>query len=337
MAFVAHQPQGLCVTSSSRHLPWSKRLKLKQCLTKHHMIGRTDWHCLVKRNACLRFIVSSVGPPFFCVAKLKPLRISGFKGSTQNDDSGIRANQLKAPKTSVRLGESGEANNVPLSYASETNDSIETSSAIHRLFNKWLTMLRTQPSSQEVEKIFEEPASEGILPKTQQETQIKERRAILKVAWSHFLALDATIKIPLLVFIPLYLAVNVKYGAEVSKELTPLWILGPLIVATQILAIRWLCALYVFSFKQTVKLLKNSPYYCILAYSYVFRGKLKEDISTYVLQPILRVKNRDYKQLIRKKLKELQEWIVEMYLDYVESIWPYYCRTIRFLKRANLI
>jgi len=46
--------QGLCVTSSSRHLPWSKRLKLKQCLTKHHMIGRTDWHCLVKRNACLR-------------------------------------------------------------------------------------------------------------------------------------------------------------------------------------------------------------------------------------------------------------------------------------------
>ena len=24
------------------------------CLTKHHMIGRTDWHCLVKRNACLR-------------------------------------------------------------------------------------------------------------------------------------------------------------------------------------------------------------------------------------------------------------------------------------------
>lgn len=146
-----------------------------------------------------RFIVSSVGPPFFCVAKLKPLRISGFKGSTQNDDSGIRANQLKAPKTSVRLGESGEANNVPLSYASETNDSIATSSAIHRLFNKWLTMLRTQPSSQEVEKFFEEPTSAGILPKTQQGTQIKESRAVLKVAWSHFLALDATIKIPLLV------------------------------------------------------------------------------------------------------------------------------------------
>ncbi|KAL2340928.1 hypothetical protein Fmac_008868 [Flemingia macrophylla] len=331
MSFVAHQPQGLYVTSSSRHFPWSKRLKLKPCLRKHHMIGRADWHCPVKRNICL-----SVGPPYFCVSKVKPLRISGFKGSTQNDDSRIRANRLKAPKTSVRLGESGEAHNVPLSYASESNDSLATSSTIHKLFHKWLTMLRTQPSTQEVEEVFEEPGS-GILPKSLQGTQIKERGEILKVAWSHFLALDATIKIPLLIFVPFYLAVNVKYGAEVSKELTPLWVLGPLIVAIQVMIIRWLSAVYVFSFKQTVKLIKNSPSYCILAYSYVFHGKLKEDISTYVLQPILSVKNRDYKQLTRRKLKQLQEWIVELYLDFVESIWPYYCRLIRFLKRANLI
>lgn len=144
-------------------------------------------------------IVSSVGPPCFCVSKLKPLRISAFRGSTQNDDSGTRANRWKAPKTSVRLGESEEAHNVPLSYASETNDSLPTSSSIHKLFNKWLTMLRTQPSSQEVEKIFEEPTSAGDLPKTLQGTQIKERGEVMKVAWSHFLALDATIKIPLLI------------------------------------------------------------------------------------------------------------------------------------------
>ncbi|KAK7301553.1 hypothetical protein RJT34_12419 [Clitoria ternatea] len=331
MAFVSHQPQGLYLTSSSRHLPWSRRLKLRPCLTKHHMIGRTDWHCLLKRNICL-----SVGPPCFFASKIKPLRISGFKGSTQNDDSGIRANQLKAPKTSVRLGESEEAQNVPLSYTSETNDSLATSSAIHKLFKKWLTMLHTQPSSQEVEEIFGEPTP-GISPKTLQETEIKEKSKILKVAWSHFLALDATIKIPLLIFVPFYLAVNVKYGAEVSKELAPLWIFGPLIVAIYIQIIRGLCALYAFSFNQTVNLIKNLPSYCILVYGYVFCGKLKEDISTYFLQPILSVKNRDYKQLTRRKLKELQEWVVEMYLDFVESIWPYYCRTIRFLKRANLM
>ncbi|XP_061362968.1 uncharacterized protein LOC133306655 [Gastrolobium bilobum] len=331
MALLAHQPQGLYVTSSSRRLSWSKRLKLKQCLTKHHMIGRTDWHHLLKHNICL-----SVGPPCFCVSKLKPLRISGFQGSAQNEYSGIRANRFKVPKTSIRLEESGEAHNVPLSYASEANESLATSSAIHRLFRKWLTMLRTQPSSQEVEEIFGE-ATPGVSPEILQGTQSKERGEVLKMAWSHFLALDATIKIPLLVFVPFYLAVNVIYGAEVSKELTPLWVLGPLIMAIYIMIMRRLCALYAFSFNMTVKVLKNSPSYCILAYNYVFCGKLKEDISAHLVQPIFSVKNRDYKQLTRGKLKELQEWIVEKYLDYVESIWPFYCRTIRFLKRANLI
>ncbi|CAA6661226.1 unnamed protein product [Spirodela intermedia] len=47
--------------------------------------------------------------------------------------------------------------------------------------------------------------------------------------------------------------------------------------------------------------------------------------------------NMDYKALGRQMLKQLKEWAVETYLDYVESIWPYYCRTIRFLKKANLL
>lgn len=137
--------------------------------------------------------------------------------------------------------------------------------------------------------------------------------------------------------IPFYLAVNVLYGAEVSRELTPFWVLGPLIVALYISIIRKLWALYVFSFKQTIKVLRNTPSYCILAYSYIFCGKLKEDVQALILQPILSIKNRDYKELRRRKLKELEEWLMEKYLDFVESIWPYYCRTIRFLKRANLI
>lgn len=133
------------------------------------------------------------------------------------------------------------------------------------------------------------------------------------------------------------MAVNVKYGAEVSKELTPLWVLGPLIMALYVMIVRRLFALYVFTFKQTVKVIKNLPSYCILAYTYFFRGKVKEDINAHILQPILSIKNADYKQMARKKFEALAEWIMEKYLDFVESIWPYYCRTIRFLKRANLI
>ncbi|XP_054820363.1 uncharacterized protein LOC129319346 isoform X2 [Prosopis cineraria] len=338
MALVAHQPQGVYLTSSSRRFILSKRMQLKRCLTKHHMIGRTDWHGLLKRN-----ISSSVGSPLIRGSTHKPLRIAAFKGNAQNDESITIANGLKVPKTSVGLEESGEAksespkvHNVPLSYASKENDSLATSPAIHKLFKKWLTMLRTQSSTQEAEKIMEEPPL-GVSQETLQEPQNQKRGEVLKVAWSHFVALDATIKIPLLIFVPFYLAVNVIHGAEISRELTPLWVLGPLIVAFYITILRKLYALYVFSFKQTVKVLKSMPSFCILAFSYVFCGKLKEDIGALILQPVMGLKNKDYKELRKRKFKELEEWLLEKYIDFVESIWPYYCRTIRFLKRANLI
>lgn len=128
----------------------------------------------------------------------------------------------------------------------------------------------------------------------------------------------------------MFLAVNVAYGAEVSKELIPLWIFGPLIVALYIKMFQWLCALYVFSFKQTVKVIKNLPAAC----RYVAQGKLKEDVQVRVWDPI---NNLDKEQLFRKMLKEFKKWLTESYLDFVESIWPHYCRTIRFLKRAHLI
>ncbi|KAK7265667.1 hypothetical protein RJT34_33290 [Clitoria ternatea] len=338
MPLVAHQPQGLYVTFSSRHLSWSKRVKLKQCLTKCHLIGRSDWHYVLKQDICL-----SVGRPRICGSKLKPLRISGFKGGAKNDDSATRANGLKVQRTSVRLKESGEiksestnAHNVPLSCDSEGNEDLAASLGIHKLLKKWLTMLHMPPSNQGVERTLGELPPQ-VLPETQKGMQRSVKGQTLKVAWSCFLALDATIKIPFLIFAPFYLAVNVVYGAEVSKELTPLWVLGPLVVALHIMIVRWLCALYIFSFKQTLKVLNNFPFYCILAYNYVFCGKLKEDIHAHILQPILNIKNTDYKRLARKRLKELAKWIVEKYLDFVESIWPYYCRTIRFLKRANLI
>lgn len=121
---------------------------------------------------------------------------------------------------------------------------------------------------------------------------------------------------------------NVIYGVDVSKELTPLWILGPLIVAFYIKMFRVLWALYVFSFKQTVKLIKNLPtYYAV----YISQGKLKQAVQARVFQPVASIKNLDYKELSREKMKE---WFMDKYLDFVESIWPYYFRTLRFLKRG---
>lgn len=117
----------------------------------------------------------------------------------------------------------------------------------------------------------------------------------------------------------------------------PLWVLGPLLVALYIKMLRGLCSLYAFTFKRTVNIAKNFPGYYMIACEYVASGKLREDIAARVWHPAVDIKNLDYKELLRRKFSEFQEWLLERYLDFVESIWPYYCRTIGFLKRANLI
>ncbi|TQD72677.1 hypothetical protein C1H46_041779 [Malus baccata] len=339
MALVTHQMQGSYVTYPSRPLSWSKGMKLKQCVTTHQMVGRKEKCFMLKRNLCL-----SVGASLMRGPKVKPFRVSAFKGSAQNDKSGGRTNGSKLPKNSVKLKEnedtitgSPQANDIPLSYASEADERIASSPVIHSLFKKWLRMLRTQSPSEVEDGLLGEEPPPMETSETKHEIQNKENDGILRMVWCNFLGLNATVKIPLLIFIPMYLAVNMIHGAEVSKELTPLWVLGPLIAALYIKMLQWLCALYVFSFKQTVKVIKNLPTYYMVAYTYIAHGKLKEEIRARFWQPLLNVKNLDYKKLSRRKLKALQGLIIEKYLDFVESIWPYYCRTIRFLKRANLI
>lgn len=338
MVLVTHQLQGSYVAFPTRRLSWNKGLTLRRCVTTVHMVGKKEQCLSSKRNFCL-----SVGTLRKCGVKVKSVKISftAFKGNSQNDEAGGRASGSKIPKNSVKLSyipneseetvtESSEAHNVPLSYASKTNESIAGSPAIRKLFKKWLTMLRTQLPSEEVDEVLGEEQPPSEIAETNIEVHNKGRGEILKEALGQFWAVDATIKIPLLIFVPLFLAVNITYGAEVSKELIPLWIFGPLIVALYIKMFQWLCALYVFSFKQTVKVIKSLPAAC----RYIAQGKLKEDVHVRVWDPI---NNLDKEELFRKTLKEFQESLTERYLDFVESIWPHYCRTIRFLKRAHLI
>ncbi|OVA19866.1 hypothetical protein BVC80_233g16 [Macleaya cordata] len=326
---------GSYATFTSRPISWSKEVQLKPIVTLQ-MGARLDRNASWKRH--------------FCISRreVKRLKILAFKGNSQNDESGCRAKGSKVPTNSVKLSdvpqkgeetmmESTEIQESPLSYSSREEETIAGSPAIHKLFKKWLMMLRTQSSNQTSEGIFGDGPPQNEISESQIGSQEQEKGKILKAVWRYVLAVDATIKIPLLIFIPWYLVVNVVYGAEVSKELTPLWVLGPLIVALYIKILRGICALYVFSFNQTIRIAKNLPTYYLLAYNYMAQGQLKEDLRTRFWQPVTDMKNLDYKELSISKLKELEEWAVERYLDYRESIWPFYCRTIRFLKKAHLI
>ncbi|PKI37916.1 hypothetical protein CRG98_041691 [Punica granatum] len=328
--------------SKPTSLKLNKELRLKQCVVTLRALGNLD-RCLgLKRHLCLR-----VGSPHLFFPKVKSLRVSSFKGSVHNDGSGGGRSE-KVSQNSVRLSyvpkesketvaESSKAHDVPIPHAPGTNGNAAGSAAIHKLFRKWLTMLTSHSSDQLADEIFGGGPPPREISGTENETQLEGESGILKTLWCHYWALDATIKFPPLIFIPLFLAVNVTYGREVSKELMPLWVLGPLLIALYIKMLRGLCSLYVFTFKQTVNVIKNLPVYYMIAYEFVARGKLKEVIATRVWQPVVDIKNLDYKELWRSKLREFQEWLLEKYLDFVESIWPYYCRTIRFLKRANLI
>ncbi|KAI4329541.1 hypothetical protein MLD38_027919 [Melastoma candidum] len=339
MTLVTHQFRGSCVSFPSRPLP-SRHFTFKHCGLKLCVvaIGKVDSCFSLKRHASAR---SRVPPSSLSVSK--SVRVLSFKGAAQNDDwsstshrSKVSSNLLKLSHCVPRDGErktvgSPKAHDVPVSYKSEANG-VASSPAFQKLFRKWLSILPTRYPEPLVE---DDSASKTF----ESETRIEEREKIplSKALWTRFWSLDSSIKLPLMIFIPLYLGVNATYGREVSRELTPLWVFGPLLVALYVKLFRGLWALYTFTFNQTVKVFKSlSPYY-LLACGYVAHGKLKQDLQAHVWDPAVSIKNQDSKDLSERMIRELRDWLLEKYLDFVESIWPYYCRTIRSWKRANLI
>ncbi|GAA0150468.1 hypothetical protein LIER_09404 [Lithospermum erythrorhizon] len=337
MALVTHHLQGYKI-HPWRPSSWSTGSKLKR-LDNTLAIKHKEKFVHLKCKSYLRLDA----PTFHC-ARGKLLNITAFRGSGRHNGESGRDSGSKSLKASIKLSfspkegeeslvESQKANYVPIAQTSTDQTSAHLLS-IQNLFKSWLTF--TVPAIHVPERPTEEESSAEI-SEVQTTHQRKNRSEIVKAVLRYIVGLDAIIVIPLVIFVPWYLIVNLVYGAEISKELTPLWILGPLILALYIKMLRGIFALYAFSFKQTVKVVKNIPTYCLVAYSYIARGQLKEDIRTRLLQPLLDIKRLDFKEVSRARLKDLQSFLVEKYMDLVESIWPYYCRTIRFLKTANLI
>ncbi|CAH9071915.1 unnamed protein product [Cuscuta europaea] len=325
----------------------------------HLLIGRND-QCLSKqvfklpksKGNLIRFFYEgehqtcSGGAPL--VSKQKVFKILAFKSSSQNDSGCSRFNAMKKSVNKLSYGahgsevtsvESFRAQNLPVSYPSGiVETTIDDTLAIQKPLKHWLSILRTTPSSdQAISEIVEGQSSTQAVEAQKLVQQKTKRRSILQAVWSYFIGLHATIKIGLLIFMPFYLAVTSAYGAEISKELMPLWIFGPFIISLYIKMIRAISALYVFCFAQTVKVVKNLPTCYSLAREYIFHGKLKEEIRVRLLQPVVSIKNTDYRKVVRSRLNDMKVILAEKYLDFTELIWPFYCRMIRLLKRANLI
>lgn len=136
----------------------------------------------------------------------KSFRVSAFKGSAKNGDAGERTSSSKVHKNSVKLKgsentitESPNGNEIPLSYASEADERIAPSPTIHRLFNKWLTILCTQSSIQVGDATLGDVSPANVTSGKENGIQNSEKTGILRAVWFNFLHLDATIKIPFLI------------------------------------------------------------------------------------------------------------------------------------------
>lgn len=341
MALITHQTRVSYPKVSPKTKAWARGVKLKASVS-FQLVGRVDHVMPLERRLCLR------SHPI-CWMKGKSFKIKSFKGNAQNSESDCRDSSTKFSKATFQLSktqngredfitESPHPEKRTLSYTSgDREDSVGSSRAIQNLFRKWLIILRSQASNQIVDVDVKKEQVQTGISQSQNMTFKKRSGQIVKAAFMFFIGLDAAISLPLLIFVPWYLTVNMVYGAEVTKELAPLWVLGPIIVALYVKIVQGLCALYIYCFKQAIRLIRNLPAYSVLVYNYITKGKLKAFIWAHFWKPIIDIKNLDYGELARRKLKEIQEWGMEKYLDYVESIWPYYCRTIRFLKKANLI
>ncbi|CAN0890354.1 hypothetical protein LINGRAHAP2_LOCUS16387 [Linum grandiflorum] len=329
-AFVLYQAS--YVTVPSRSSSWSKGVLLKQHITSIHMVGRLD-----RRSSMKCYFRSSVGTGVHGV-KARVLRVSSFQGNPKNDDASDRSCGSRGSKNSGEtLRELPKAQSLPISCSSEPSEGLAGSPAIHRLFKNWLNMLQSHSSNQVADGVLGGPGQPEEVAETQNVALETQPRFVLLDVFHHFWQLKATIKIPILIFIPLYFSINTIYGAEVSKELTPLWILGPLVAALYIKLIQGISALYAFSFRQTVRIVMNLPAYYKASRSYIAEGKLKQDIETRVIQPVVKIRDQDHKQMAMEALGRLKEWYMEKYIDFLEDIWPHYCRTVRFLKKMNFI
>ncbi|XP_076943140.1 uncharacterized protein LOC143613270 [Bidens hawaiensis] len=196
MTSLTHQVQGSY--AASKPLSLKKTIASNNTLVAFPVVKKTDI-ILSNHRSCLRVQVP--------LSNRKSFKISSFKGNIQNDESEERENGLKSTNNSVKLSYASKDCNETFAVSSKVNNNL----AIQQLFRSWLTLLHTHSKSQPPDGTLEAgPDSNEILE--------ADRKIQNNGIWWGILGLDLAIKIPAMIFIPMYLAVNMKYGPGVARN-----------------------------------------------------------------------------------------------------------------------
>ncbi|KAK8961157.1 hypothetical protein KSP40_PGU012172 [Platanthera guangdongensis] len=210
------------------------------------------------------------------LAKRRPFMVLSFKGNSQNDGSDCKNGRSRFTKAAFQLSrmqkereevatESFDAqNNISFASPESTIESFDAQAtlsfgphesedskglSIQNLFRKWLIMLTTQTATPKMYEDFTEESIQSKAPGSNSVTWRANAVKLLQASFVQFLKLDASISLPLVIFIPWFLTVRAVYGAEVVKELAPLWIIGPLVLCLYINIIKWHLRLLCFLFR----------------------------------------------------------------------------------------
>ncbi|KAG6555132.1 hypothetical protein Mapa_003167 [Marchantia paleacea] len=165
-------------------------------------------------------------------------------------------------------------------------------------------------------------------------------------------ALKPWVKWPLAVFVSVYMVVTAAFGTSVSRDLVPLWILGPLVTGSIIRTLYWAAEVtreavvrsepsrqaFVQGVAQVVEDAKNGELVDKLKISMEGKNReLREVAATKRSEFVVYVQSgqavSDFKMYMQLRYTDLSDWSIERYEDFVDWWRPFLRAFIRLMKK----
>ncbi|BBN01019.1 hypothetical protein MPTK1_2g03960 [Marchantia polymorpha subsp. ruderalis] len=165
-------------------------------------------------------------------------------------------------------------------------------------------------------------------------------------------ALKPWVKWPLAIFVSVFMVVTAVFGTSVSRDLVPLWILGPLVTGTIIRTVYWVAdatreavvrsepsrQAFVQGVAQVVEDAKNGELVDKIKISMEEKNReLRELAATKRSEFVVYVQSgqaaSDFKMYMQLRYSDFSDWSNERYEDFVDWWRPFLRAFIRLMKK----
>lgn len=321
MALAAYQTptQGLCAIHTSQCAVRGGTEKV----VVYFPVGNTSRCTAFNNHLCLSFVCRMAAGPVYR-GKNQFCRVLAFRDVTKKDDSsGAEDPEAETPQISLS------------SYWQGMKEVKQSSFQTLCRFPGWFSKLQEQKFILRANEILQKPIAR--LKFLEGDQIVKELRDD-KVG-HHFLKLwqnsEVWIKWPLVIILSWCFAVTVLYGFEVSSDLLPLWLIGPLFMAAFIKSSLVFYHICVQITTNIVTIGREAPAKCMEAmHNRILAVQLyMKALEARTVELIVCITSGKYKEIFREKLKEYKVRKTDEFFDYIDYWWPKWRQFERFLKK----